>query len=276
MGICYLCRFYLQKRGSEPKTPPPSTGRQPQPQTLPPRRRPSTTVIPGSKQSIPHALPSPRRWKSARKNVLVLLCGNCGKMNSPVEESCWHCKGEIAGATQHTHSFNTKPHCSVCAFWQYQDDPISLTPCCEAQGHSAHLMDFVRTKSVCPSCNQNLTQAQLLHVSRTGRSIRTPIDFRFKVLVCSKCKKWNSPEQEECWKCETSLETATAQTHATKSITSCVVCGYGVSIGEAAGICPKCHATGHRAHMHEFVRAKGGCPICKLRMRPSQLLVTLS
>ncbi len=277
MGLIYLCRFLIRRRSNEPKTPPTSSSQKPGPrlQRPPPTYSRPSPIIPGSKQPVPHALPSPRRWKASQKQIPALLCGNCGKMNSPAEGYCWQCKEELAGAAQHTHSFKTNPHCSVCAFWQYPDDPISLTPCCQAQGHSAHLIDFVRTKSACPSCNQKLTQNQLLHVTRTGRGIRTPIDFRFKVLVCTKCKQWNNPKEEECWKCETSLEAAKSQTHATKSITSCVVCGYGVSIGEKAAICPKCHSTGHRTHLHEHVRAKGCCPICKLRMRPAQLLITL-
>jgi ribosomal protein L40E len=276
MGLIYLCRYLVRKRGSDSQTPPPSSQ---QPDVAPQRPAPiysrPSPIIPGSKQPIPHGLPTRRQWSASRKQLQVLLCGNCGKMNSPHEESCWQCKEELTGATRHTHSFQTNPHCAVCAFWQYPDDPLSITPCCQAQGHSAHIIDFVRTKNACPSCNQALTQPQLLHLSRKGRGIRSTVDFRFKVLVCSKCKQWNNPQEELCWKCDTTLGAATAQTHATKSITSCVVCGYGVSLGEHAAICPKCHATGHRTHMHEYVKAKGGCPICKLRMRPAQLLITL-
>ncbi len=276
MGVCYLCRFILQRRGSAPKAPTPPDSQQPAPPQEPSAgRRHVSTSIPGSKQSIPYELPTPRKWSPSQKRVLVLLCGNCGKMNNTAQTVCWHCKADLAGAAQHTHTFKTNTHCAVCAFWQYPEDPISLTPCCQAQGHTAHLIDFVRTKYACPSCNQKLIQTQLLHVFRSDKTLRAPIDFRFKVLVCSKCKQWNNPREETCWKCHTSLVTAKAQTHATTSITSCVVCGYGVTTDEVAAICPKCHATGHHTHMHEYVRAKGSCPICKLRMRPTQLLITL-
>ena len=278
MGLIYLCRYLVRRRGSEPKTPPLRSGQQPSTlsQPTPPTYSRPSPVIPGSKQPVPHGLPTRRKWSASRKQLQVLLCGNCGKMNNLASEVCWQCKEGLAGATRHTHTFQTNPQCAVCAFWQYPDDPLSLTPCCQAQGHSAHIIDFVRTKKACPSCNQPITQDQLLHLTRTGRGIRSTVDFRFKVLVCSKCKQWNNPQEETCWKCETSLKTATAQTHATKSITSCVVCGYGVSLGEAAAICPKCHATGHRTHMHEYIRAKGSCPICKRKTRPAQLLFTLS
>ncbi len=93
-------------------------------------------------------------------------------------------------------------------------------------------------------------------------------------LVCS-CGKWNASNQSVCWNCDASLLNREIQTFYFETAEKCAVCGYWVYPGEQIVLCPSCQAQGHRAHMLEFLKAKGCCPVCNQKLRANQLLNTI-
>ncbi len=98
-----------------------------------------------------------------------------------------------------------------------------------------------------------------------------PSEYQVDVLVCT-CGKWNPPHESVCWNCNASLIDVQTQTYHFETVERCAVCGYWVWPGEQLILCPSCHAQGHRVHMLEFLKAKGICPVCKVRMSSHQLL----
>jgi hypothetical protein len=102
----------------------------------------------------------------------------------------------------------------------------------------------------------------------------TPSEHQIDVLVCS-CGKWNALKEPVCWNCRTSLVNVKPQTFMFEAAERCAVCGYWVYPGELVVLCPSCHVQGHRTHMLEFLKAKGTCPVCKVRLSTGQLLAAI-
>lgn len=101
-----------------------------------------------------------------------------------------------------------------------------------------------------------------------------PSQYQIDVLVCS-CGKWNDKEQTSCWNCHASLANVNPQTFSFETAERCAVCGFFVYPGEQIVLCPACHAQGHRAHMLEFFKAKGCCPVCSQKLGQTQVLNTI-
>ena len=101
-----------------------------------------------------------------------------------------------------------------------------------------------------------------------------PSEHQVDVVVCT-CGKWNSPKESACWHCQTSLSTIAPQTFTFETAERCAVCGYWVYPGEQVVLCASCQAQGHRAHMLEYLKAKGTCPVCKEKLSSHQLLNTV-
>lgn len=113
-------------------------------------------------------------------------------------------------------------------------------------------------------------------VQETREQVRPwePSEHQVDVLVCS-CGKWNAPKNTTCWNCQSSLSGIQLQTFTFETSERCAVCGFWVYSGEQVVLCPSCQAQGHRAHMHEFLKAKGTCPVCHTRLGAQQLLNTI-
>lgn len=47
-----------------------------------------------------------------------------------------------------------------------------------------------------------------------------------------------------------------------KKVVKCIVCKLPVTFGEEVGKCSLCEAKGHIAHMQEWVKTQGKCPVC--------------
>ena len=102
-----------------------------------------------------------RIWEPSHHLVDVLIC-SCGKWNSSEQTTCWNCKAHLSAISRETFSFETVEKCTVCSSWLYEGEEILLCPSCHAQGHRTHLLEFLRTKGLCPSCNQKMFAHQLL------------------------------------------------------------------------------------------------------------------
>ena len=102
-----------------------------------------------------------------------------------------------------------------------------------------------------------------------------PSEHHVDVVVCS-CGKWNPPKDTICWSCQSSLAGIQPQTFTFETVERCAVCGFWVYPGEQVVLCPSCQAQGHRVHMLEFLKAKGTCPVCQVRLGSQQLLTTVS
>jgi hypothetical protein len=103
-----------------------------------------------------------------------------------------------------------------------------------------------------------------------------PSQHKVDVKVCS-CGKWNAPGQLVCWSCNADISSSTKslQTFTFETAPQCAVCSYWVYPGERIILCPACHTQGHRAHMLEYVKAKGTCPVCHHRFNAEQLLTAV-
>ncbi|MBN1329729.1 MAG: hypothetical protein JXA54_09675 [Candidatus Heimdallarchaeota archaeon] len=66
-----------------------------------------------------------------------------------------------------------------------------------------------------------------------------------------------------CYHCGFPIESTTKVCPDCKSeILQCAVCKLPISFGDDIGICSLCEATGHLAHMQEWVKIQGKCPLC--------------
>ncbi len=101
-----------------------------------------------------------------------------------------------------------------------------------------------------------------------------PSEHQVDVVVCT-CGKWNAPNESACWNCHASLANIAPQTFTFETAERCAVCGYWVNPGEQVVLCSSCQAQGHRAHMLEYLKAKGMCPVCKVKLSSYQLLNTI-
>jgi hypothetical protein len=219
--------------------------------------------------------PAPRVVSSEHR-IMALTC-TCGKLNNTTEKACWSCQASLASVQPSLHTFDASRRCSVCAYYLYDGDPITITPCCFAQGHADHLQHWVKTKKSCPSCEEKIKVAHLLRVmppdwrppSRTWK----PTEHEVTVLVCE-CGKANNPAETTCWSCTKPLTKAKTETQKIKSSPSCTACGYDLEPSEQIAICPNCHCQGHKTHLLALIKAKGKCPMCGQRLRTSHLLAT--
>ena len=109
---------------------------------------------------------------------------------------------------------------------------------------------------------------------RRGEREWEPSEHQVDVLVCS-CGKWNATNEQICWNCQAALNKLQHQTFTFETEEKCAVCGYWVYPGELVVLCPSCQAQGHRTHMLEYVKAKGSCPVCNVRLTSQQILRTV-
>lgn len=110
-----------------------------------------------------------RSWEPSEHQVDVLVC-SCGKWNNPTDTVCWNCGKSLAGVHPQTFAFETAERCAVCGYWVYPGDLVVLCPSCQAQGHRAHMLEFLKAKGVCPVCKIRLSAHQLLNTIPTIRS----------------------------------------------------------------------------------------------------------
>ena len=217
--------------------------------------------------------PTQRRVPSEHR-VMASTC-TCGKLNNTSEKECWNCKTSLASIQPSLHTFDAAQRCSVCAYYIYAGDRVTIAPCCFAQGHAEHLQDWVKTKKSCPSCEEEITHAHLLRVLppdwRPPSRRWKPTELTVDVLVCE-CGKANNPAEKTCWSCGKVLTEAKRETQKIKSSPSCTACGYDLTSSEQIAICPNCHCQGHKTHLMALIKAKGKCPTCGQRLRTAQLL----
>lgn len=102
-----------------------------------------------------------RVWEPSQHLVDVLIC-SCGKWNAPEQTVCWNCSTPLSAISRETFTFETVEKCAVCGFWVYEGEELVLCPSCNAQGHRAHMLEFLKAKGVCPVCSQKLYAHQLL------------------------------------------------------------------------------------------------------------------
>lgn len=132
-------------------------------------------IMGGDSQSNRHSRSSPRDpwmpvvekrstsriWEPSHHLVDVLIC-SCGKWNGPEQTTCWNCNAHLSAISRETFTFETVKKCTVCSSWLYEGEEILLCPSCHAQGHRTHLLEFLKTKGLCPICNQKMFAHQLL------------------------------------------------------------------------------------------------------------------
>lgn len=102
------------------------------------------------------------QWEPSNYQIDVKVC-SCGKWNSNQQTSCWSCFQPLANIEPQTFTFETAERCSVCGFWVYPNEQVVLCPSCHAQGHRAHMFEYLKSKGYCPICNQKLNSHQLLN-----------------------------------------------------------------------------------------------------------------
>ena len=108
-------------------------------------------------------------WEPSEHQVDVVVC-SCGKWNAPKDTICWSCKSSLTGIQPQTFTFETAERCAVCSFWVYPGEQVVLCPSCHAQGHRAHMLEFLKAKGVCPVCHVRLGSKQLLDTVSIIRS----------------------------------------------------------------------------------------------------------
>ncbi|MFX1562133.1 MAG: hypothetical protein ACFFDP_02370 [Promethearchaeota archaeon] len=104
-----------------------------------------------------------RQWVSSKHQVTVIVC-TCGKWNDPRQPVCWSCNASLKSSEKslQTFKFETAPQCAVCGYWVYPGEQVMLCPACQAQGHSTHMLEYIKAKGACPVCEQRIRYTQLL------------------------------------------------------------------------------------------------------------------
>lgn len=133
-----------------------------------PRSSSATHRLPAPKdQSIDESTPSVApmkplpKWRPFQLEANVIVCP-CGQWNHPDAETCWSCDRSFTSTRTRTFTIEATERCDVCAYWIYPADRVALCPACKAQGHYAHLFEYVKAKGQCPRCSRKLVPAQLL------------------------------------------------------------------------------------------------------------------
>ncbi|MFX0169636.1 MAG: hypothetical protein ACFE89_09825 [Candidatus Hodarchaeota archaeon] len=102
-----------------------------------------------------------RKWESAQYQVTIHVC-SCGKWNNPQQSKCWHCSTSLAEATLQSFTFDIAQKCAVCRFDVFPGDRIVLCPACQSQGHRTHMLEYLKAKGYCPTCNTQFNSQQIL------------------------------------------------------------------------------------------------------------------
>jgi len=103
------------------------------------------------------------QWAPSKHQVTVRVC-DCGKWNAPSQFVCWSCNTALSSSAKslQTVTFETAPQCAVCGYWVYPGEQVMLCPACQAQGHSTHMLEYVKAKGACPICARRIRYTQLL------------------------------------------------------------------------------------------------------------------
>ncbi|MFX1563944.1 MAG: hypothetical protein ACFFDP_11635 [Promethearchaeota archaeon] len=118
---------------------------------------------PGDEWTPVEPISKQRPSQSSKHQVDVIVC-TCGKWNEPSQHICWNCSASLSPSTKflQTFTFETAPRCAVCTFWVYPGERVILCPACQAQGHRAHMLEYLKAKGACPVCKRRFTADQFL------------------------------------------------------------------------------------------------------------------
>lgn len=84
-----------------------------------------------------------------------------------------------------------------------------------------------------------------------------PKSFR-KDFLCTKCANNIELDTKVCSSCQT-------------EVTRCMICKRPISFGEETTSCPKCQNQAHFAHLQEWIKAKGKCPMCSSKLKENDI-----
>ncbi|MCE7743525.1 MAG: hypothetical protein GPJ52_00155 [Candidatus Heimdallarchaeota archaeon] len=84
-----------------------------------------------------------------------------------------------------------------------------------------------------------------------------PKSFR-KDFLCMKCANNIDLNDKVCSTCQ-------------KEVTRCMICKRPISFGEEIASCPKCQNQAHFAHLQEWIKAKGKCPMCSAKLKENDI-----
>lgn len=85
-----------------------------------------------------------------------------------------------------------------------------------------------------------------------------PKSFR-RDFLCTKCANTIDLNDKVCSTCQ-------------KEVTRCMICKRPISFGEETAACPKCQNQAHFAHLQEWIKAKGKCPMCSAKIKENDLI----
>lgn len=82
---------------------------------------------------------------------------------------CSECEATIhADVTVCPHCGTPLPICSVCQHSIEFGEPILICPHCNSQAHRAHILEYLKVKGVCPNCQADLDEYELLEPDFTS------------------------------------------------------------------------------------------------------------
>lgn len=89
------------------------------------------------------------RSVSASQVVQLTMCSECEATIHADETVCPHCGTPL-------------PICSVCHHSIEFGESILICPHCNSQAHRAHILEYLKVKGVCPNCQADLDEYELL------------------------------------------------------------------------------------------------------------------
>lgn len=98
---------------------------------------------------------------------------------------------------------------------------------------------------------------QVFVLGKLDKAQFKPKSFR-KNFLCMKCANNIELDTKICSSCQT-------------EVARCMVCKRPISFGEEKVACPKCQNPAHFAHLQEWIKAKGKCPMCSNKLKESDI-----
>ena len=104
---------------------------------------------------------------------------------------------------------------------------------------------------------QYFEMEQVFVLGKMDKQEFKPKTFR-RDFLCKKCAYTIDLDTKSCPNCQI-------------EVMRCMICKRPISFGEETATCPKCQNQAHFAHLQEWIKAKGKCPMCSAKLKEADL-----
>ncbi|MFX0093504.1 MAG: binary toxin-like calcium binding domain-containing protein [Candidatus Hodarchaeota archaeon] len=142
-----------------------------------------------------------------------------------------------------------KGTCIVCQLALDRGESILSCPLCGGQAHVKHFKEWIRTKTVCPYCRQELYENQLL-------------PGIFEDQLVSEVMERDQQVHSQCWVCQTLIEPKEDTCAKCNTYQRCWICTEHVDYSEKRITCPECNTPLHERCIPQLETTTCPNPTC--------------